>query len=502
MPMQSGVPDLVRHAVVAIAKQYGGDTDKAFAIAVAQMQKSGYLEKGSMKLTAAGKKKEKEHESDPDFKSKMAEYEKLLKANRKEESIRGYKFPFYAHNEGEEEFGAMQAKIVKAAKEGGYEKAMYSHIDAKSQKEMQRAMNSAKAESFSYKNDAEWDPAFYERLVNPTAKTGLENAPRTVARRWDAVREEESDMTFMRRLAGVGQRYTDRTLDEAVLSEGFKAGDKVDIWDGEDLISMGTYVSASQPIAGMDTAKVKIEKNFTRRAPNKVGSVGEYGADMLLPAKQGLKKKGVEESVALEAKSKSKAKVGGKVFTLFIDGQEKFGFHASDEKDADNKAKGWLLYQFGSYNRVKWEVKQQEPEYANNIHDEWLREAEESENDALTEEYKCLECGKKFKTAKAAEKAMDDGCPKCGGSDIDLAEANLSVTDRLRALLSEADEPEEYYFHSEDGGMFVLQKMGNKFMVATAGVTADDAMADLYTRAVRKAASMSDAIKIIKKMVR
>lgn len=33
----------------------------------------------------------------------------------------------------------------------------------------------------------------------------------------------------------------------------------------------------------------------------------------------------------------------------------------------------------------------------------------------------CLECGKIFKSVKAAEKAMfgDHGCPKCGGSDID-----------------------------------------------------------------------------------
>jgi hypothetical protein len=36
--------------------------------------------------------------------------------------------------------------------------------------------------------------------------------------------------------------------------------------------------------------------------------------------------------------------------------------------------------------------------------------------------FKCLECGRKFKTTKAAEKAAfgDRGCPGCGGSDIDL----------------------------------------------------------------------------------
>ena len=34
--------------------------------------------------------------------------------------------------------------------------------------------------------------------------------------------------------------------------------------------------------------------------------------------------------------------------------------------------------------------------------------------------FKCLECGKKFKTTRAAEKAASDGCPQCGGVDIDL----------------------------------------------------------------------------------
>jgi hypothetical protein len=32
----------------------------------------------------------------------------------------------------------------------------------------------------------------------------------------------------------------------------------------------------------------------------------------------------------------------------------------------------------------------------------------------------CLECGKKFYSAKSAENASNNGCPKCGGVDIDL----------------------------------------------------------------------------------
>ena len=34
--------------------------------------------------------------------------------------------------------------------------------------------------------------------------------------------------------------------------------------------------------------------------------------------------------------------------------------------------------------------------------------------------FKCYECGRQFKTVKAAERAADRGCPKCGGVDIDL----------------------------------------------------------------------------------
>ena len=37
--------------------------------------------------------------------------------------------------------------------------------------------------------------------------------------------------------------------------------------------------------------------------------------------------------------------------------------------------------------------------------------------------WKCQECGKRM-TAKQAEKAMfgADGCPKCGGADVDIDE--------------------------------------------------------------------------------
>ena len=33
--------------------------------------------------------------------------------------------------------------------------------------------------------------------------------------------------------------------------------------------------------------------------------------------------------------------------------------------------------------------------------------------------FACQECGRKFYTVKAAEKASNDGCPGCNGTDID-----------------------------------------------------------------------------------
>ena len=34
--------------------------------------------------------------------------------------------------------------------------------------------------------------------------------------------------------------------------------------------------------------------------------------------------------------------------------------------------------------------------------------------------FKCLECGRKFRSGRAAESAAMNGCPGCGGVDIDL----------------------------------------------------------------------------------
>jgi rubrerythrin len=35
--------------------------------------------------------------------------------------------------------------------------------------------------------------------------------------------------------------------------------------------------------------------------------------------------------------------------------------------------------------------------------------------------FTCLECGKRFRSAQSAMRASNEGCPKCGSVDVDLA---------------------------------------------------------------------------------
>lgn len=76
-------PTTVKHCVTKLAAKYGGDTSKAFAICVAQMQKAGYLKKGSVQSTSKGKKADKRHASEKEAGKKMKSYERFLKAARK-----------------------------------------------------------------------------------------------------------------------------------------------------------------------------------------------------------------------------------------------------------------------------------------------------------------------------------------------------------------------------------------------------------------------------------
>lgn len=48
--------------------------------------------------------------------------------------------------------------------------------------------------------------------------------------------------------------------------------------------------------------------------------------------------------------------------------------------------------------------------------------------------FSCMECNHKFRTVKAAERASNHGCPKCGGSDIDLTPVKTKTKPKAKAV--------------------------------------------------------------------
>jgi Zn finger protein HypA/HybF involved in hydrogenase expression len=44
--------------------------------------------------------------------------------------------------------------------------------------------------------------------------------------------------------------------------------------------------------------------------------------------------------------------------------------------------------------------------------------------------YRCMECGHPFRTERVAVRAMENGCPKCHGLDIDIAVVPSPATNR------------------------------------------------------------------------
>lgn len=65
----------------------------------------------------------------------------------------------------------------------------------------------------------------------------------------------------------------------------------------------------------------------------------------------------------------------------------------------------------------------------------------------------CQECGKKFKSVRAAERAADVGCPKCGGVDVDLdPDSPIMLSRRLESaqqMSGRYDEPSWDSLHRE-----------------------------------------------------
>jgi len=76
-------PPQLKRCVRAVALQNGGDVSKAFAICTAQLQKHGYLKKGTAMPTKAGKASGRSKAAEKEHMNKLGDYEMLLRINRK-----------------------------------------------------------------------------------------------------------------------------------------------------------------------------------------------------------------------------------------------------------------------------------------------------------------------------------------------------------------------------------------------------------------------------------
>lgn len=60
--------------------------------------------------------------------------------------------------------------------------------------------------------------------------------------------------------------------------------------------------------------------------------------------------------------------------------------------------------------------------------------------------FRCLECGKKFRTTAAAQRAVHNGCSGCGGADIDL---DMDPTPVRKAKAPVRKQPHDGYYGEE-----------------------------------------------------
>lgn len=69
--------------------------------------------------------------------------------------------------------------------------------------------------------------------------------------------------------------------------------------------------------------------------------------------------------------------------------------------------------------------------------------------------FACLECGKVFRSVRAAERAAYNGCPGCGGVDIDVAVLDRMSDFEMRALSEEMARRTGGEFHDDANALDV-----------------------------------------------
>jgi hypothetical protein len=384
-------PDLVRHCVSAVGKKYEGDVKKAFAICTAQLQKSGHLKPGSMELTAAGKAKEKEHDAEKGASTKFGDYEKML-AKARAEGVQGYSLPFYARTKTSD--GEQWFRATGNLKNGGFSGMM---LDAGA-----AGRSSSKAKTATL--DGKWAKQSWDEVdadkVPPKVKAALGEDVEDCC-------DEDPMEALLDSVRGIveGQTYAKAQAD-------IMAGLEKDGWKVKKTGPDGKPMKV--PHATSPNGDFKLF--FKAQAIYKTHGQGDLGNARSLHLPDIRKSTYADFGAALgrwtgqdtKGNPIAKAKSEGAEMRR-LSGIDRYSDRVLSEKAPVPRSMTAMVGEIRKY-------------ATGSLHPDWVVADEAAVALEDGKGFQCMECGKKFKSVKAAENAQQNGCPKCGGTDIDLAE--------------------------------------------------------------------------------
>lgn len=444
--LNEATPSLVKHCVRAVSERYNGDTHRAFAICVASMQKAGYIEKGSMNLTAAGKAKSSAHSQESDAGKKTKDFEKMIQAAS-------------PHGESVEPecltCEAKDAPCPECKESGGlvYEDACDCWTcEACGWKGSNAKAEEAKRDSFEFKSE---DGKYFE--IRWSAKRNRFIVTVT-DEDWDY--EDEADARDMSSEIRNAKSVEDaieilgvsESVDEAKKPtfaqkhDEFMAGLEKEGWKlktrGPNFKPLKVPHATSPD--GQHKLWFKTQAVYLSRADQDFGAARTLsyddmrGHDFASFSKLVARRTGAEPTVKAAAPSAQNLtpdqyhqKHGQCPDGHHFDSATKRCVKTKAESVEMRRLMGLDIYpdrklEAGSSKLM--DRREREAAGVAGAHEDWSLDAAGSRGDGGSpsheeekEVFQCMECGKKFKTVKAAEKAQQDGCPKCGGSDIDLA---------------------------------------------------------------------------------
>lgn len=459
-------PTVLKHTVRKLTQKMGGDVGRAFAMGIASLRKAGVLKKAGIELTAKGKKKEAEHEAEPEAAEKVGEYEAQLAAARKKRAAEQRESDM---TEAARSISEIATEIKKDWKKVHY--AAVPYLDAMMSldkiSDMYGADSARSVVSYFLSNASSWKgevakkiKAELKALLKGKAE-GIdededidEQSPKAHAAAAEARRIAAKVQARMARLLKKKQEDLDESdIEEAkrlmvvicpkcgeeTATKGLKLRNVEEGPQGEDIAEFDCPECKAKVKATVRPAKYE-DAEPVAEADDDAGVADtilkQMGGMGRLKAMLGAKFIKIPKGVAIKWPNKERTK--GNYVEVILRPDDTYDmtfFNATGASKKEVKKYEGIYFdqlielfekQTGWYLRMSAEPDANAELFDESDMDEATRAELEKKYGLAPKStggslgYKCLECGKKFKTVKAAQAAVNNGCPKCGGSDIDI----------------------------------------------------------------------------------